>query len=750
MIGKSPRRLEDRVLLTGAASFAADLSAPGQLHMRVVRSTVAFGRILEIDTSEAERAPGVVAVWTADDVREIPPIDFRQESIPGLEPYRQPVLAREVVRYVGEPLAVVFTEDSYSSEDAAELVFVDYEEGQPIVDATAAPAAFDGSLSTEPTEIRHQYGDVDGSFAEADLVVEGRFHIGRHTGVPLETRGGLALTKGDVVYLFGAAKVPHYNRSAIAKMLGRPIDSVVLKEGHVGGGFGVRGELYPEDVLLCLAALRLERPVRWIEDRREHLMTANHSRDQVHNIRAAVNSAGFILALEDEFWLDQGAYLRTHACTVPNLTAAMLPGPYEVPSYRVRGHVRLTNKTPAGTYRAPGRYEGTFARERLVDLIAGRLELDPVEVRRTNFISPGDMPHARPLVALGTPLEYDSGDYPRLLDRLLDHLSYDAVKAELRRRRAEGQLVGLGLAFFVEKSGLGPSDAVRIEVEAGGDIVVFTGAASVGQGVETSIAQICADCLETDIARIRIVHGQTDAIAHGMGAFASRVTVMTGSATHLAAEKLKSLAVETAALQLGTSPAEIHYENGVLHSPHGHLTLGELAARKRLCVEDSFETRHMAYPYGAHATVVEVDPATGGVEVLRYVVAYDVGRAINPALVEGQIVGGVAQGVGGALTEEFVYDRDGQPLATSFMDYLLPTCAEIPAVEVLISEDAPSPLNPLGCKGSGEGGTTGAGAAIAAAIDDALDMPGAVTSIPATPEEIRGIIASLATSRTSA
>ena len=394
-VGSSVKRIEDRPLLTGTARFAADLSLPDQLHMRVVRSPVAHGRLLEIDTSEACAMDGVEAVWTREDVREVPPIDFRMAWVEGLEGFRQPILASEHVRYVGEPVAIVLADDPYLAEDAAELVFAGIEELEPVVDPLAA---------TETTVVEKAYGDLESAFEAAPVVVEMEMAVGRHSGVPLETRGALAHydPMSSVLEMFGAAKVPHHNRAAIASMLGLPLGAVVLREGHVGGGFGIRGELYPEDVLVCLAALRLGRPIRWVEDRREHMMAANHSRDQIHRIRAAVDSDGWIRGVIDEFWVDQGAYLRTHQVTVTELTTSMLPGPYAWPAYRSRGHVMLSNKTPCGTYRAPGRYESTFVRERLIEVIAHRLGLDSSEVRRRNLVPPERMPFERGIAAMGT------------------------------------------------------------------------------------------------------------------------------------------------------------------------------------------------------------------------------------------------------------------------------------------------------------------------------------------------------------
>ena len=514
VLGQSIRRIEDRPLLTGKGRFAADIGFPGQLHMRAVRSPVAFGRLRAIETGEALAMAGVAAVWTGADVAAIPPIDFRQVRVPGLEPYRQPILAQEFVRYVGEPLAVVFAADPYLAEDAAELVFAEIDELEPCLDATAEPGAFLPGVSTEAAIVEKAYGDPAGAFARAHAVVALRLAVGRHSGVPLETRGAIARYDAarGLLELHGAAKIPHINRRAIAGMLDLPLERIHLFEGHVGGGFGIRGELYPEDVLACLAALRLQRPVKWIEDRREHLLAANHARDQVHEIRAAVDAQGFILGIDDEFWTDQGAYVRTHAATVTDLTAAILPGPYVVPAYRSRGHIRLTNKTPCGTYRAPGRFEGTFVRERLLDAIAARLGRDPLEVRRVNLIGPDAMPFARGVDALGTEVVYDSGDYPALLEHLLARIGHADLEQRLALRRACGEKVGFGLGFFVEKSGLGPFDDARVLLEADGGIEVVTGAASVGQGIETALAQIGAEALGVLPEAIRVTHGRTDRI----------------------------------------------------------------------------------------------------------------------------------------------------------------------------------------------------------------------------------------------
>jgi CO/xanthine dehydrogenase Mo-binding subunit len=746
-IGRPVPRLEDRTLLTGKGRFAADISFPGQWCMRVVRSNVAHGKIRSIDAAAALKMPGVHAVWTHADVVHIPPIPFRLTGLTSLEPYRQPVLAMDTVRYVGEPVAVVFATDVYTAEDASDLVEVEIVALPPVMDANLAPGIFAPGRSTEPDQVRKSYGDIDAAFDAAHAVVSLELNVGRHSGVPMETRGALAHYDAarDVLEMYGAAKVPHWNRDTLAKMLRRDPASVQLYEGHVGGGFGIRGELYPEDVLVCAAALHFRVPIKWIEDRREHLIAANHSRQQSHTIRAAIDADGHILGIDSEFFHDNGAYMRTHAATVPDLTAAMLPGPYRVPAYRCVGHIRLTNKTPCGTYRAPGRFESTFVRERLMDAIAAHSGIGKVEIRRRNLIGKAAMPYALGLATLGTDVVYDSGDYAVLLDKTLALADWTNLEAQLAKRRAAGEKTGAGIAMFVEKSGLGPFDTVRISVKPDGGIEIVTGVASVGQGVETVIAQIAADTLGVDYRAIAVIHGQTDRIERGMGAFASRVTVMCGEATRVAAVALREQALAAAAELMQAGADTLTLSGGNIIRAGGlspSMPLAELARAmpQGLSAEATFESTHMVYPYGVHIAAVSIAEDTGAVTVERYAVGYDVGRAVNPMLVEGQLAGGLAQGLGGALFEEFLYDGNGEPLSVTFADYLMPTAREMPALSILITEDAPSPLNALGLKGAGEGGTNPVGAVIASAIDDALQIPGAITELPVTPQKLKIIL----------
>jgi carbon-monoxide dehydrogenase large subunit/6-hydroxypseudooxynicotine dehydrogenase subunit gamma len=474
-------------------------------------------------------------------------------------------------------------------------------------------------------------------------------------------------------------------------------------------------------------------------------------------VSVATDKAGRVLALKDEFFHAQGAYIRTHGSRVADMSAGMLPGPYKVPAYRALGHFRLTNKTPAATYRAPGRFESTFVRERMMDAIGQRLGLDPIEVRRVNLIDKSEMPFERPTDTLGEKIIYDSGDYAGLLDKTLAKLEWPKLQQRLHERRARGEMVGAGLSMFIEKSGIGPADCARVTVDTSGAVELVTGGASMGQGFETAMAQICADALGVDYRSIKVIHGRTDLIAHGVGAHSSRASVLTGSATHIASMKVHDKALKVASERLQLSVDELTVVDGTVvrkDTPQASpsITLAEIAriiaptSRNRgdhepgLSATGWFFTDHMVFPYGIHVAVVRVDPDTGGVEIERYLVAYDVGRAINPMMIDGQITGGLAQGIGGALFEEFVYDSRGEPLSVTLADYVMISAREMPTVEVLLTEDAPSPRNPLGIKGAGEAGTNGAGAAIASAIDQAIGVPGAVKQLPVTPQRLKAIL----------
>lgn len=757
-VGSRVLRKEDPALLRGLGRFGDDQNRVGQLWARVVRSPVAHGRLRSVDTAAASAAPGVVRVVTASDLPTDLVIPVRL-SVQGLDlsPFLQPVLAAEAVRYVGEPVAVVLAEDAYSAEDAAELVVVDVEELPAVLDADAAlapgarPLHAAGNCAADFTV---GYGDVAAAFRDAAHVVEVDFRVGRHSAVPLEPRALLVDVdpRDGSLDIYGMTKVPVFNRGVLAGMLGVDERSIHVHAVDAGGGFGVRGEFYPEDYLLPWLAYTLRRPVKWAEDRLEHLVAVNHSRQQRHRLEVALADDGTVLALRDEAVQDNGAYCRTHGVIVPELTMTMLPGPYRVPAYEGRVRVVLTNKTPCGTYRAPGRFEGTTVREHLFDVAADRLGIDRVEFRRRNLLRPDELPHARSMNTLGEDVVLDVADYPGLLDKAIAEAERLGYPQLVQQRRAAGRLTGMGLAVFLEKSGLGPQETADVSVSATGVVHVHTGGTSLGQGIETVMGQIAADALTVGLDQVRVVNGDTVLQPYGMGSWASRSTVVGGSAVHLATVAVRDRAREMASRMLEVSLDDVEVVDGLVRvagDPGTSLTLGEIA---RACLPGSahlgrdepaglvaarrFEVGHMTYPYGAHVAVVDLDAGTGKVSVLRYLVAYEVGRAVNPTLVEGQLLGGVAQGVGGALLEEFRYDDAGQPQSVSFMDYMLPTASEVPAVDLLVLEDFPAPGNPLGARGAGEGGLTAAGGALANAVRDALSTSDALPRLPITPCDV--------------
>jgi CO/xanthine dehydrogenase Mo-binding subunit len=523
-------------------------------------------------------------------------------------------------------------------------------------------------------------------------------------------------------------------------MLGLPLERLRLVELHVGGGFGARGEVYPEDFLIPFCAMRLRRPVAWTEDRSENLHSSNHSREQIHELALALDEDGRFLALRDRLTNNTGAYIRTHGTTVPSMSAGLLPGPYAWAAYRCEVRHVVTNKTPAGTYRSPGRYEVNFARERLIDIAAHRLGRDPLELRRQNLVPADRIPYPNGSHVGGRPIVYESGDYALLLEKAVAHFDYDELKRWRREKPSERFLRrGLGTALFVEKSGIGRWDYARVELESDGKAVVYAGAASVGQGVETALAQVCAEHLGVTYDALRVVHGDTAAVPDGMGAFGSRTSMLTGAAVMKASDALRARLLELASEALEISPADLTLDGDRVYAkgaPSRAITLGELVESHGVLAEENrFYCEDMSFPYGLHLAAVEVDVETGEVRTVRYAVAYDIGRAINPQLVDGQIVGGAAQGIGGALLEELTYDEGGQLVSGSLVDYLMPTAGEVPRVDVLVTEDAPTPLNPLGVKGAGEAGTAAAGAAVANAVSDALGAE--ATRLPLTPERVR-------------
>jgi carbon-monoxide dehydrogenase large subunit len=722
LVGSGVRRSEDRPLLTGRATFVGDLSREGQLWARVVRSHSPHAILRGVDAAAARASAGVVDVITATDVPDARiPIRLPFAETPRAVLALQPLLARDRIRYVGEPVAVVVADDAYRAEDAAELVAVELEELDPVADVRAAAAGPPlhedlGGNVVETFPLR--YGpDVDAIFAAADVVLRETLRVPRNAGTPLETRGVLAeVDASGRLVVSGAAKVKHYNRDVLAQLLDLAPERIVLVEGNVGGGFGVRGEFYPEDFLIPFLALRLGRPVKWIEDRREHFVAANHSREQTHELELAVSAQGELLALRDRFAVDVGAYVRTQGVLMPLITLQQLVGPYTWRAFDLEGSAVLTNKTPAGTYRAPGVTEATFVRERMIDRAAAELGLDPVELRRRNLVPADAMPFRFELGEGMPPIVYESGDFPATFEAMLERAGYDELRSERDRAHAKGRHVGVGVAAFTEMGGIGPWEHARVVPLADGRFCVKCGIASLGQGVETVLAQIAGDALGVPFEAVEIDHADTDTVPMGFGAFASRSTVLAGNAVALAAQDLRTKAGD------------------------GPLDAARLAAAG-VVGEGRFEKAVPSFSAGANLSLVEIDRETGAVRLLRHVVAFDVGRVVNPTLLHGQLEGGAVQGIAGALWEELPYDEAAQPLVTSFVEYLMPTAADLPPIDVVVLE-FPSPGNPLGVKGGGEAGVAGAAAAVANAVADALGARGAlVLELPLTAARVSSLLA---------
>lgn len=593
----------------------------------------------------------------------------------------------------------------------------------------------------------------------APLRLRERLSVQRHTAIPLETRGfAAAYDPGTgVLTLWGPTKAPHFMRVALADLLDHPEHLIRILPVEVGGGFGIRGELYSEEILIPWLALTLHRPIQWIEDRREHLIASNHSRQQEHEVEVGFRPDGTIVALVDRFCYDLGAYLRTNGLVVPELTTALLPGPYRIPHYECEGVVVFTNKTPAGSYRAPGRFEANFVRERLVDLIAREVGLDPIEVRRRNFIRPEEMPYEVGTGSFQQTTSYDAGDFPGVFDKSLSLAGYEEIRANQERLRAEGRYIGVGSGCLIEKTGLGPWESSRVEIDRSGKVVLYSGATTMGEGLETTLAQVCADEFGVELPDVTVVFNDSALTPRGIGTYGSRGASVAGSSAAEACRRVRQKVMDLAAARLEIAPSDLVVEGGRVHVRgfvDRGMTFKELARAAEpgqalpsgmepvLSATSFFEQKKMDYAFGVHVAVVEVDPATGVVTILKHVIAYDIGRAINPTIVEGQFVGGLAQGIGGAFYEELVYDKQGQILTTTLMDYLLPTAMEMPretAVEIL--EWTPSTRNLLGVKGGAEGGVSGAGAALANAVADALaPFRPPIVALPLTADHILRLV----------
>jgi carbon-monoxide dehydrogenase large subunit len=724
---RAVERVEDLRLLRGRGTFVADLIDSEMLHIVFVRSQVAHGHVRLLDATAARQLPGVHAVLTADDIgMPIPRLPLRLAPIAGVERFMQPVIAREKVRYVGEVLAIVVAESRATGEDAADLVEIDIEPLPAVVDCRASESGGVILHEEHATNIATNYrvgkGDTDAAFARAEYTRKAMLRSNRQTAAPMETRGlvGDWDAANGKLTIEGAAKVPHTTRKMLSAMLDIPTSAIEMIEVDIGGGFGVRGEFHPEDFLVPFTARALGRKVKWIEDRREHLMSANHSREMACELEIACMRDGTILGLRGKLWGDMGAWIRPNSGVVPAKAAQFIPGAYRIPSLTLDVVFALTNKTPVGTYRGPGRVEANFFRERLIDMAAADLGLDPLEMRLANLIAPADMPwDLGNLVPYEKGAEYDTGDFPAALERAADEIGYVRLKGR-EGRLIDGRYHGVAVTACAESSGSGPREHARMRLTEQGRIEIFVGSSNMGQGLETVFAQIAAEELGLPLDLFEVFHGSTTHLEEGLGTYASRAVVMGGSAVLLAARNFKSKWSEVGG---GSLTAEAL----------GHAGGGDW----EIDVQGVFENTRLTWTSGAHAAHVSVDPATGHVDVHDYVAVEDIGHAINPALVHAQAIGGVVQGLGGAFLDHIVYDQEGQLLTGSYADYLLPTASDFPNVRAVTLEEHKSPSNPLGAKGAGEGPIVMVAATIGNAIAAALRPLGAeITETPFTPPRI--------------
>ena len=770
-VGAEVRRREDPRLIAGRGRYVDDLRPGGCLHAAVLRSPHAHARILSLRLDRARAHPGVVGCFAHPDLQDVlrplplagsPPPPLQARVGFRLKTAVQFALVTDRVRHVGEPIAIVVATDAYVAHDALDLIEVDYEPLDAVVDAEAglapdAPVLHEEWGDNVGVAFDVRIGDAEQALADAPVRVRARFRVPRYTGMPVETRGLLAEpdARGGGLTVWASTQVPHWLQRTLSEAIGLPAHKLRVVTPEVGGGFGVKTTIYPEDVLIPAIAARLGRPVKWIESRREHLASATHSREQVHDTEIGATRDGLIVAFRDRFLLDLGAY-NPWGIVQPYNTAAHILGPYRIRNAVIDGRAVVTNKTPHAPYRGAGRPEAVFVMDRLLDMLAREIGLDPAELRRRNLVRPDEMPYDLGLLYRdGNPLVYDGGDFPDALARALRAADYDAIRSAQPGLRARGIYRGVGISSYVEGTGVGPYEGATIRLDASGKVVVATGACSQGQGHETVYAQIAADAIGAGLEDVTIIGGDTGAIPFGIGTFASRSTVLAGNAVAASGASVRAKLVRAAARLLEAAEADLLVEDGrvfVRGSPARGLTFSSIV-RASLptfqapgAVAPDFEATTyqgvptVTYASAVHVAVVEVDPETGRVRLLRYVVAHDCGRVINPMLVDGQIHGGVAQGIGGGLCEEIVYDSAGQLLTGSLMDYAVPRADELPFIETVHLEHL-SPRNPLQVKGVGEGGAIAPPAALANAIEDALAPFGVrVTEGPVTASRIVALL----------
>jgi carbon-monoxide dehydrogenase large subunit len=785
LIGARVPRNEDPRLLRGRGCFVDDIEPPGVLHGAGLRSPHARARLRAIDTTRARALPGVHLVLTGAELgglNQPSPLLIPHPSLTA--PRTQRPLAVEEVRYVGELVAFVVAEDRYVAEDAVGLIDVEYELLPAVADLEAAAGAESPLVHADvpgnrAARVVQRVGDPDAVFGRAGRVLRERLYIERSCGSPIEARGVVAEhdVRTGLLRVWSSTQAPLPIKNGLARIFGLPEFKVEVTAPDTGGGFGTKIMLfYPEEILVPYAAIQLGRPVKWTEDRLEHFVSASHERGQLHAVEVACDETGQILGLRDRFLHDAGAF-TPYGIVIPLITSTQLPGPYRIRHYQVEFDVLYTNKVMTTPYRGAGRPHGAFVMERVIGLIARELGLEPADVRRRNLIQPDEFPWDVGLTFQdGGPTRYDSGNYPAGLEMALETIGAREFRARQGAARAEGRYMGLGVACYVEGTGIGPYEGAHVRVEPSGKVFVATGLTTQGQGHQTTFAQIAADALGCAPADVTVVTGETGRFNWGAGTFASRALVTSGNAVAVAAGKVRDKALRLAAELLEASPGDIELVEGaarVRGVPGRRLTLGALAtvanpiryaygkeaaeAALRLVKprqgavlredeEPGLEARgyyappQATFASGCHAAIVEVDVETGEVTFEKYVVQHDCGTIVNPTIVEGQIHGGVAQGIGGALYEKLAYDEHGQLLAGSFMDFLMPTAAEVPDITVVHLE-TPSPLNPLGVKGVGEAGAIPVPALVAEAVDDALAPFGVrVREMPLSPTRIRELI----------
>jgi carbon-monoxide dehydrogenase large subunit len=751
-VGKSVTRVEDARLLSGKGRYVDDLHREGLFHAAIVRSSAAHGLIRAIDTAEAAAMPGVRAILTGRDVAadsggKVPAIPLRLAPMPELVPFEQLVIALDKVRYVGEPLAIVVADTPARAEDAADQVFVDIEP-LPAVANWRASARNDSLIfEAQGTNVAMTYvarkGDAAQDFGPDVYVRREFFAIQRHTGITMETRGLLAEWDAERAKLTvsGAAKVPFSTRAMLAPMLGLPPESIDMIENDVGGGFGVRGEFYVENFLIPYAARKLGVPVKWIEDRRENLLGSNHSREIDCEVEIVCRRDGRVLALRGKASVDCGAYMRANATVPSRNVAQFMSGPYDVPNIHIESTVYLTNKAPIGTYRGPGRFETDFFRERMFDIAARELGIDPVEFRRMNLVKAEQMPF--PLATIDKPERaetLDSGDYRITLDRCLAEFGWKE-KLAIQGQLIDGRYHGIAMGCFIEGGAAGPKETSRIEIEEDGSVTVYVGSTAVGQGLVTVLTQIAADALEVPMEQIRVLHGSTTYLRDGYGSYHSRSTVMGGSAVLDAAKNLKDRIRTAAATEAREAADEVQIGPGLTATFRGRTLSAVDLGRMRVQADGEFSNHHHTYAYGAAAAHVAVDPGTGRVELIDYFNVEDLGCVINPLTAQGQAVGAVVQGLGGTFLEHLAYDDEGQFLAGTFADYLLPSAEDFPRIRAMVLGNSPSPHNPLGAKGGGEGGIVPVGGVVANAVAAALaSLHVEPTTLPLSPPKIWALI----------